>query len=202
MCINRYLTKKNPSLQQRQQNQPILRTLPPNSKVGPCLIMGIALASCIGGLSSPISSPQNIIAIQLLEPNPGWGIWFAVALPLTIICIMTTWCMLLIYFRPTRSTPRINAIKSTGFARPSYSQIWVVFVCLLTIGLWCGETAMESFWGDNGVIALIPFVLLFGTNMLSKTDLNNFLWSVVTLGRETVYHAYIYIDTRFFCDVI
>ena len=146
--------------------------------------MGIALASCIGGLSSPISSPQNIIAIQLLEPNPGWGIWFAVALPLTIICIMTTWGMLLIYFRPTRSTPQINAIKSTGIARPSYSQVWVVFVCLLTIALWCGETAMESFWGDNGVIALIPFVLLFGTNMLSKTDLNNFLWSVVTLGKE------------------
>ncbi|KAI9487972.1 SPX domain-containing protein [Zychaea mexicana] len=163
--------------------QPILRTLPPNSKVGPCLIMGIALASCIGGLSSPISSPQNIIAIQLLDPNPGWGIWFAASIPLTIICILTTWGMLLLYFRPTRSTPRINAIKNQGYARPSYSQVWVVLVCLVTIGLWCGETAMQDFWGDNGVIALIPFVLLFGTNMLNKTDLNNFLWSVVTLAQ-------------------
>lgn len=42
---------------------------------------------------------------------------------------------------------------------------------------------MDSFWGDNGTIAAIPFVLLFGTNMLSKSDLNNFLWSVVTLAQ-------------------
>ncbi|KAI8149664.1 Sodium:sulfate symporter transmembrane region-domain-containing protein [Fennellomyces sp. T-0311] len=168
--------------------QPILRTLPPNSKVGPCLILGIALASCIGGLSSPISSPQNIIAIQLMDPNPGWGIWFSAAIPLSIITVLTTWGMLLLYFRPTRSTPRINAIKNQGYSRPSYSQVWVSIVCLATIALWCSETTDIEFWGDNGVIALIPFVLLFGTNMLSKTDLNNFLWSVVTLGNVANYY--------------
>ncbi|CDS04099.1 hypothetical protein LRAMOSA07054 [Lichtheimia ramosa] len=163
--------------------QPILRTLPPHSSVGPCLILGIALASCIGGVSSPISSPQNIIAIQMLNPNPGWGIWFAASLPLTIICILTTWGMLLLYFRPGKTTPRINAVKSTGYGWPSYSQVWVSIVCLATIALWCSETADQEFWGDNGTIAIIPFVLLFGTNMLSKTDLNNFLWSVVTLAQ-------------------
>ncbi|KAI7874373.1 SPX-domain-containing protein [Lichtheimia hyalospora FSU 10163] len=163
--------------------QPILRTLPPHSSVGPCLILGIALASCIGGLSSPISSPQNIIAIQMLNPNPGWGIWFAAALPLTVICILTTWGMLLLYFRPGKTTPRINAVKSTGYGWPSYSQVWVSVVCLATIALWCSETANQEFWGDNGTIAIIPFVLLFGTSMLNKTDLNNFLWSVVTLAQ-------------------
>lgn len=74
-------------------------------------------------------------------------------------------------------------MKSTGYGWPSYSQVWVSIVCLATIALWCSETADQEFWGDNGTIAIIPFVLLFGTNMLSKTDLNNFLWSVVTLGK-------------------
>lgn len=119
-----------------------------------------------------------------MEPNPGWDIWFAASLPLGIICILTTWAILLVYFRPARSTPRINVIKSQPHGRPSYSQIWVTLVCLATIALWCSETALESFWGGDGTIAIIPFVLLFGTNMLNKLDLNNFLWSVLTLGKK------------------
>lgn len=118
-----------------------------------------------------------------MTPNPGWGIWFAAALPLGIITIFTTWLMLLLYFRPGRNTPTINAIPAKALERPSIEQVWVTVVCLATIALWCAETAMDSFWGDNGTIAAIPFVLLFGTNMLSKSDLNNFLWSVVTLAQ-------------------
>ncbi|CEP12744.1 hypothetical protein [Parasitella parasitica] len=162
---------------------PILRTLKPNSKVGPCLIMGIALASCIGGLASPISSPQNIVTINLMNPNPGWGIWFAGAIPCGVITVLTTWALLLAYFRPDRDTPHLNVIKSSGLSRPSWSQVWVCVVCLATIALWCAESSLNDFFGNNGVIAAIPFVLLFGTNMLSKSDLNNFLWSVVTLAQ-------------------
>jgi phosphate transporter len=145
--------------------------------------LGIALASCIGGLTSPISSPQNIITINLMDPNPGWGNWFAGAIPCAVITVLTTWGMLLLYFRPDRDTPHLNVVKSTGFAKPSYSQVWVCIVCLATIALWCSESAMNDFFGNNGVIAAIPIVLLFGTNMLSKSDLNNFLWSVVVLAQ-------------------
>ncbi|KAI9247403.1 SPX domain-containing protein [Helicostylum pulchrum] len=163
--------------------EPILRTLRSNSTVAPSLVLGIALASCIGGLASPISSPQNIIAINLMDPSPGWGIWFAGALPCGIITVFTTWVLILLYFRPDNDTPHLNVIKSQGFSRPTRSQAWVSIVCLSTIALWCAETSMNEFWGDNGVIAAIPFVLLFATNMLNKNDLNNFLWSVVTLAQ-------------------
>ncbi|KAI8337521.1 Sodium:sulfate symporter transmembrane region-domain-containing protein [Chlamydoabsidia padenii] len=163
--------------------EPILRTLPPNSTVGPCLILGIALASCIGGLTSPISSPQNIITINIMTPNPGWGNWFAAALPIAIITILTTWGCLLLYFRPHRTTPRLNTIKSHEITYPSLTQLFVTGVCLATIALWCSESAAQEFWGDNGVIAAIPFVLFFGTGILAKTDLNNFLWPVVILAQ-------------------
>ncbi|KAI8084955.1 Sodium:sulfate symporter transmembrane region-domain-containing protein [Halteromyces radiatus] len=163
--------------------EPILRTLPPRSTVGPCLILGISLASCIGGLTSPISSPQNIIAINIMQPSPGWGNWFAASLPVAIITIFTTWGCLLLYFRPDRSTRHLNTIRALDIAYPSLTQIFVSVVCLTTIGLWCSETAVPDFWGDNGVIAAIPIVLFFGTGVLSKTDLNNFLWPVVILAQ-------------------
>lgn len=118
-----------------------------------------------------------------MDPSPGWGIWFAGALPCGIITVFTTWVLILLYFRPDNDTPHLNVIKSQGFSRPTRSQAWVSIVCLSTIALWCAETSMNEFWGDNGVIAAIPFVLLFATNMLNKNDLNNFLWSVVTLAQ-------------------
>jgi phosphate transporter len=145
--------------------------------------LGIALASCIGGLTSPISSPQNIITINIMQPNPGWGNWFAASLPIAIITIVTTWACLLLYFQPHRITPRLNTIKAQELAFPSLTQIFVTVICLATIGLWCSETAIQNFWGDNGVIAAIPFVLFFGTGVLAKTDLNNFLWPVVILAQ-------------------
>mgnify|MGYP001563477150 len=45
--------------------QPILRTLPSKSAFSKSLILGIALASNIGGMASPISSPQNLIALEV-----------------------------------------------------------------------------------------------------------------------------------------
>ncbi|KAI5476711.1 phosphate transporter [Pseudohyphozyma bogoriensis] len=44
--------------------QPILRTLPSKAPFSKSLILGIALASNIGGMASPISSPQNLIAVR------------------------------------------------------------------------------------------------------------------------------------------
>ncbi|CAO3624909.1 unnamed protein product [Cunninghamella blakesleeana] len=181
--------------------QPILRTLPPHSTVGPCLILGIALASCIGGLTSPISSPQNIITIQAMNPTAGWGLWLGTSIPLAIITNLTTWGMLLLYFRPDRSTPHINVIKSNGYSRPSFTQIYVVAVCLATIALWCAESSLDYFWGDNGVIAAIPFVLFFGTEVLSKTDLNNFLWPVVILAQGGMALSYA-VQTSGLLDII
>merc|ERR1711939_1136784 len=59
--------------------QPILRNLPADSNMSKALILGIALASNIGGMASPIASPQNIVALQNMKPSPSWGVWFFVA---------------------------------------------------------------------------------------------------------------------------
>ncbi|KAI9271770.1 SPX domain-containing protein [Phascolomyces articulosus] len=161
---------------------PILRTLPDNSRVAPCLLLGIALASCIGGMTSPISSPQNIVTLQYMNPNPGWGIWFGAALPISIISVFVCWGILLLVYRPDKCTPHLNKIKPTR-GKISYSQIYIMFITLATIALWCAETAMEDAIGSTGVIAAIPLFMFFGTGILKKDDLHQFLWSVVVLAQ-------------------
>ncbi|KAL9538229.1 hypothetical protein MBANPS3_011093 [Mucor bainieri] len=161
---------------------PILRTLPDGSTVAPCLLLGIALASCIGGMTSPISSPQNIVTLQYMNPNPGWGIWFGVALPISIISVLMCWGILLLVYRPDRVVPHLNRVKPTR-DKVNMTQVFVMAITILTIALWCAESSIEYAIGDTGIIATIPLFVFFGTGILGKDDLNAFLWSVVVLAQ-------------------
>lgn len=161
--------------------QPILRTLPVDSKFGPCLIIGIALASNLGGMASPISSPQNIIAIQNMSPAPSWGEWFAISIPLCIIGNLIIWVWLLWNYNPEKHTPQIHTIRASSDPI-TVTQIYVILVTLLTIILWCLAHTYESIFGDMGVIAIIPLIAFFGAGLLTKDDFNNFLWNVIMLA--------------------
>ncbi|KAF9941074.1 low-affinity phosphate transporter [Mortierella alpina] len=161
--------------------QSILRTLPHKSSFGPCLIMGIALASNVGGMASPISSPQNIITIQNMNPAPSWGNWFAVAIPLCIVIDLIIWAWLVLLWRPHRDTPTIPSIRATK----EPITIQQVFICVVTIGtiiLWCIENSFQAQLGDMGVIAILPLIAFFGSGLLNKEDFNNFLWTVIMLA--------------------
>ncbi|KAI5791601.1 SPX domain-containing protein [Peziza echinospora] len=160
--------------------QPLLRNLPADSKFPKALILGIALASNIGGMASPIASPQNIIALQNMSPAPNWLVWFFITIPVCIISIVLIWIFLLITFRPERGTViipiRTVKDKLTGV------QYFVIFVTFFTIILWCVSHQLEHIFGDMGVVAVIPLVLFFGSGILTKEDFNNFLWTIIILA--------------------
>lgn len=68
-----------------------------------CFAVGIALASNLGGMTSPISSPQNIFAIERMSADgtaPSWLAWFAIALPVAIIGALLIWAVLLLVYPP------------------------------------------------------------------------------------------------------
>jgi phosphate transporter len=160
--------------------QPMLRNLPADSHFSKALILGIALASNIGGAASPIASPQNIIALQNMRPNPSWGIWFFIALPVCIISILLIWVLLLITFRPGRGTTMVPIRPMKD--KLNGIQYFIIFTTLVTIVLWCTSHQLEGVFGDMGVIAIIPLVLFFGTGILTKEDFNNFLWTIIILA--------------------
>ncbi|TEB31586.1 SPX-domain-containing protein [Coprinellus micaceus] len=166
--------------------RPILRTLPPKSNFAPCLILAIALAANIGGQSSPISSPQNLIAIGEMDPTLDWSKWFAVALPVSGISIVLIWLLLLASYDPARAPDgegeiELKAIRPTKEAF-TMKQYWVAFVTIVTIAFWCVEHEIEDYVGDMGVIALFPIVAFFSTGVLKKDDFEKFAWSIVFLA--------------------
>lgn len=160
--------------------QPMLRNLPSDSDFSKALILGIALASNIGGMASPIASPQNIIALENMRPAPSWGVWFFIAIPVCIISILLIWVVLLVTFHPGKGTTIVAIRPMTD---PFTKVEWfITLTTLATIGLWCASHALEHIFGDMGVIAVIPLVLFFGTGVLTKEDFNNFLWTIIILA--------------------
>lgn len=159
--------------------QPVLRSIPTDSPVAQMLVLGIALASDVAGMASPIASPQNVIAIESMDPNPGWGNWFAVALPVSIISVILIWVELITTFK-------IKNVKLQKFKpikdRWTVKQIYVFVVTLATILLWCVMSKISGTFGESGIITIIPIVLFYGTGLLKVDDLNNYPWSIVLLA--------------------
>ncbi|KAB5585313.1 SPX domain-containing protein [Coniochaeta sp. 2T2.1] len=160
--------------------EPMLRNLPAGSAMSKAVIMGIALASNIGGMLSPIASPQNVVAISIMKPPPTWGQWFYIVIPVGIISLLLIWILLIVTFQPGKGTVIVPIRpvhdKFTGV------QYFVACVTIGTIALWCASSKLEPVFGDMGVIAIIPIVLFFGVGILTKEDFNNFPWTIIILA--------------------
>ncbi|CAI5061991.1 AVN_HP_G0084020.mRNA.1.CDS.1 [Saccharomyces cerevisiae] len=160
--------------------QPLLRTLPRNCSYAKALILGIALASNIGGMSSPIASPQNIFSIGIMDPSPSWAEWFMIALPVCFICVMAIWVLLIITFPPE---PNVKILQLHPSRDPFTLKQWfVTLVCIITIVLWCLSNQISGIFGEMGIISIIPIVVFFGTGLLTSDDFNNFMWTIVVLA--------------------
>lgn len=160
--------------------EPMLRNLPTGSPMSKALIMGIALSANIGGMLSPIASPQNVVAIGIMTPAPTWGDWFFVVIPVGLVSLGLIWVLLMLTFQPGKGT-KIVPIRPVK--EPFNSVQWFVTVVTIgTIALWCASHQLENVFGDMGVIAIIPLVLFFGIGLLTKEDFNNFPWTIIILA--------------------
>lgn len=161
--------------------QPLLRTLPKGSTFINALILGIALASNVGGMASPIASPQNMIAIGAMDPQPSWGQWFVIALPVCILSLLLIWAFLLVTFNCNSKNTQLVSIRTTD-DKFTGIQWFIVSVTLITIVLWCFALRLEGIFGEMGIIALIPMICFFGSGLLTTADLNNYPWNIVVLA--------------------
>ncbi|KAI3628087.1 PHO91 [Malassezia furfur] len=160
--------------------QPILRNLPPKSPYATSLVMGIALASNIGGQTSPIASPQNLIALEYMKQPIGWLQWFSITIPVSGVSLLVLWALLLWSFGSGKGVV-IKRIPEPSHALDK-TQWFISAVCIGTIVLWCVERKIEWIVGDMAIVAIVPLVCFFGTGILTKEDFNNFLWTIVFLA--------------------
>lgn len=138
----------------------------------------LATAANLGGLATPISSPPNAIVIRYLETKgeaPSFGAWMTIAVPLLLVLQG----VLLVYLvRRYPSQVTVIEIDDEGTQPFGRTQALVLSVFLLTVSGWIGGSALSL---TAGTVALIPIVVLFGTNLLRVSDLRALPWEVILL---------------------
>lgn len=84
--------------------KPILLELPLGSNYARALLLGLAFSCNLGGMLTPISSPQNAVALEALSTvgeEIAFGTWLALALPLVEIGTFSSWMVIcLLYLSP------------------------------------------------------------------------------------------------------
>jgi len=171
---------------------PLLQELSAREPFTKVLLLGIAYSNNIGGMMSPISSPQNLVALNVINSQPawnttngletytlGWGPFLAVSVPFAIACTFIAWGTLLLMFRPKLAS--IERIPKKDLKPLGVSHVVVFLVCVITIILWAVEKEIESFIGSVGMIALIPVIVFFAFPILEKSDFKDLSWDILML---------------------
>jgi anion transporter len=173
---------------------PIVRDFGSSNNYARALLLGLAFSCNVGGMMSPISSPQNAIALGYLEAtlpeqNIGFGTWLSISFIFCFVLIIITWGYLVIIFcKPVQGDNNntddiVTEIPMIVYEKQpiNRTQVLVMIVTISTIILWCTLSQTSTFFGEMGTIAVIPIVIFFGTGILNKTDLQGFSWNLILL---------------------
>jgi di/tricarboxylate transporter len=52
----------------------------------------------------------------------------------------------------------------------TWKQVYVIFISLLTVAMWCANSWLQQWTGEMGIIAILPLVAFFGFGILGKVQ--------------------------------
>lgn len=165
--------------------KPIIDRLPRGEPYSKAMLLGVAAACNTGGMATPISSPQNAIAVLWVsrasngQAQISFVEWMGYAVPFSLLLTAIYWITLYFLFRPTVDrVPLDTAAKQPPMRFVHY---FILGVMLITVAGWCTFQWTESILGNLGVISLFPVVVFYATGILTKSDYESLSWSVLTL---------------------
>lgn len=156
---------------------PMLVALPRGEPFRKALVLSIPFASNIGGMSTPIASPPNAVAMGFLRDagyTVGFLNWMLVAVPFALALTLLTWGVLWKVFPPR--TPGLQ-LAHTG-ATLTRRGWFVVGIFTTTVVLWMSEQ-----WHGlpASVVALLPAIALTATGIFTGDDLGRLEWRILIL---------------------
>ena len=138
-----------------------------NKKLALPLLLGLAYAASIGGISTPIGTPPNLIFMQVYEENTGLQIsftqWMMWALPLVIIFLPIIWLWL------TRKLGHEGELHLPKVGEWTTHERRVMIIFGLTALLWISRREPFGGWSDwlnlpqanDASVALLAVIALF-----------------------------------------
>ncbi|QNA45204.1 SLC13 family permease [Lacibacter sediminis] len=146
------------------------------------LMLVIAYASNIGGISTIIGTPPNVAFVAFIEKKYNYDIqfidWMMVCTPIAILLLAALYFVLVKWMFPSRISNSVEAnqyindeIKALGKMSTAEKRVLVIFVG--TALLWITKDLLNQigwFKLNDSMIALIGALFLFATPAGKKSD--------------------------------
>eukprot|EP00599_Poterioochromonas_sp_BG-1_P000069 CAMPEP_0173146114 /NCGR_PEP_ID=MMETSP1105-20130129/8290_1 /TAXON_ID=2985 /ORGANISM="Ochromonas sp., Strain BG-1" /LENGTH=531 /DNA_ID=CAMNT_0014060233 /DNA_START=102 /DNA_END=1697 /DNA_ORIENTATION=+ len=162
---------------------PIVRDLPTDSKFSKALLLGLAYACNFGGMMTPISSLQNVLAVSYLEQtgmNISFGRWILISVPFCVVCTIVAWFLIIAMVQPNdvSSIPVIVYERGNAFGK---KNVTIMILSLITLILFALFQNFQFVFGDISLVSLMYVLFMFGTGILSEVDFNSLSWHTLIL---------------------
>jgi sodium-dependent dicarboxylate transporter 2/3/5 len=156
------------------------------SKYSTGLFLAIAYTASIGGMTTLVGSPTNLIMPKVLTllypdaPEISFADWFFFALPVTVIMIAAVWVLIYFLYRPREKWTSINREhfkeQYRNLGRMSYEEkvVFILFIILALLWIFRAGIEFDSFripgWSavfghpeyiNDGTVAILISIILF-----------------------------------------
>jgi sodium-dependent dicarboxylate transporter 2/3/5 len=156
---------------------PILAQIPAGDPFRKAVILAVPLSANVAGMSTPIASPPNAIAVSYLAREDAavtFLQWMLIAGPIVLVLLGVIWWWLLRRYPPAAAVWRLEFTS----APLSGQGAWVLTVACVTVIIW----VTEPWHGVRAAIAaMLPVTLFFATAVISREDVNSLDWDVLIL---------------------
>lgn len=169
-------------------SRPVFGALPLDSPLRRALLVGIAVAANLSGLSTPVGSPPNGIALAQVAQLPGghsitFVQWLAFGLPLVVLLLAAM--LVVIRLRYGLKGKQEFVLPEARPLSPEAHASLLVFA--LVVIAWLTEPLHGL---STPLVALIAAAVLFGSGLLTRADVTRIDWATlvlvggsITLGR-------------------
>ena len=127
---------------------PVVRDLPSDSRFSKALLVALAFGCNFGGMMTPISSLQNVLAVSYLEQSGidvSFGKWVLAAVPFCIICVLVAWVVIIAVLQPN-DIAHIPVIVHER-APLSKKNVTVIALSLTTLVLFATSLLTKNVFG-------------------------------------------------------
>lgn len=158
---------------------PVFRQLADDPKGRIAMALSVPIASCLGGMGTPIGTPPNSIALKYLNDPQGlnmgigFGEWIMFMAPMVVLLLFVEWFVLMKLFPFRQKTIKFPV---QGELKRGFLTTVVIITFIVTIGLWL----LDSVTGLNSyTVAFIPVVVFGVTGVITSKDLERIHWAII-----------------------
>mmetsp|Transcript_87599 Transcript_87599/g.252955 ORF Transcript_87599/g.252955 Transcript_87599/m.252955 type:complete len:710 (+) Transcript_87599:53-2182(+) len=175
--------------------KPLLRDLPTDSRYSRIVLLGLAFSCNIGGMVTPISSPQNIAALTILEQHDGritWGQWLSVSVPFCSLAVVMAWAVLLVVHhfdvsseeraRIASGDAQVVSLPSVTFEAEAIDRVKLMSLasaCATLVAFACRP--ISDVFGGTAVVAVFYIAIALACGMVTRQTFNSYSWHLLFL---------------------